>query len=127
MNPLIFRTALELAAVWYEIGRGQGLKSKWPNARAYAKANIERFVPKAIEHLLQILANPSFPESAKRDIYEALIDPINDPDLKKQDLKDIDAKKLDDLVKQYEKNKIGNISTLPKPGLKDTTAIPKGL
>lgn len=126
LNPLIFKVAGELAAVWYEAGRSTGLTSKWPNARAYARANLERFVPKAIEHLLAILANPSFSNHAKFEIYEALIDPINDPDLMTGGVApDINVKKLDDIVKQYTKNKIKfNIEiTAPKSDLKSTTAL----
>ena len=38
---LIEQTALELAATYYEVGRSQGLTSKFKDARAFAKANIK--------------------------------------------------------------------------------------
>src|SRR5216684_1181391 len=82
-HKVIEETALALACTWYEIGRGQGLTSKWKNARSYAKANFTKFIPKAVEHLLDILGNPSFPQSAKDVIYEALLERHNDPTLNK--------------------------------------------
>jgi hypothetical protein len=113
LNPLIFKVAGELAATWYEIGRSQGLKSKWKTPKQYAYNNLEKFVPKAIEHLLDILSNPSFPDLAKAEIYEALIDPINDKDLMDgtSQLDNIQAKKLDEIVKEYEKRKLPEIVT----------------
>jgi hypothetical protein len=122
LNPLIFKVAGELAATFYEIGRSQGLTSVHKTPRAYAQANLEKFVPKAIEHLLDILANPSFPELAKNEIYEAIIDPINDPDLisGKVAQDKLDIKKLDDVVKQYEKRSIKHNILLNKPEEKKT-------
>lgn len=116
LNPLIFKVAGSMAAEWYEIGRSQGLKSKWPNARAYAKNNLEKFVPKAISILLDMLSNPSYNDVMKMEIYEALTDPINDKDLMsgQEQLDRINAKKLDDIVKEHErynKDKIGNVVT----------------
>ena len=54
-STVIEETALSIAAAWYEVGRGQGLTSKWPNAKAYAKANLERFIPNAVSILLDML------------------------------------------------------------------------
>lgn len=107
-SNLIEHVAGQLAATWYEIGRGQGMKSKWPTARLYAKNNIEKFIPKAIEHLIEILNNPTFPDLAKQEIYEALMERHNDPTLKRDgELPDIDMKKLMAVI---EKNK-GNNAT----------------
>lgn len=92
---LLFETAGSLAATWYEIGRSQGLKSRWPTARLYAKNNLEKFVPKAIEYFLTMLNNPTFPDIAKKEIYDALMEAHNDPTLTSGDeLPDIDVKKL---------------------------------
>ena len=46
---LIEKTALELAAVFYEAGRSSGLTSVCKNAKQYAKRNVEKFIPKAVE------------------------------------------------------------------------------
>lgn len=94
-SNLIEHVAGQLAATWYEIGRGQGMKSKWPTARLYARNNIEKFIPKAIEHLLEILNNPTFPDLAKQEIFEALMERHNDPTLQTgKELPNIDVTKL---------------------------------
>lgn len=85
-SNLIEKTAGELAGVWYEIGRGQGMTSKWKTPKTYARANLEQFIPVAIKHLLEILGNPSTPDLMKQEIYDALIERANDPDLKIFDL-----------------------------------------
>jgi hypothetical protein len=80
-KPLIEKVAGELAGVWYEIGRGQGMTSKWKTPRAYAKANIEKFIPLALKHLLEMLSNPTTPDLMKQEIYDAIMERVNDPDL----------------------------------------------
>lgn len=78
---VIEKTALELAAVFYEAGRSSGLKSKHKNARAFAKANVETFIPKAVELLMDMLGKDSTPQDQKDMIYEAFMERANDPDL----------------------------------------------
>lgn len=78
---LIEKTALELAAVFYEAGRSSGLTSKHKDARSFAKANLEKFIPKAIQHLMDMLSNPATPEDFKSLIYEAFMERSNDTDL----------------------------------------------
>ena len=118
LNPLIFKVAGEFAAVYYETGRSQGLTSKWKTPRAFARDNLEKFVPAVIEHFLTMLGPTSnLPELAKAEIYSALIDPINDPDLMDgtSQLSNINAKKLDDIVKEHErynKDKLGMVNTV---------------
>jgi len=98
-DDLLERTALEFAAVYYEAGRSTGLKSKFKDAKSFAKHNFERFIPKVIEHFLDILANPTFDEDAKRMIWEAIQKRHNDPNLQQTtQLPDIDVKKLISLV-----------------------------
>ena len=80
-HNLIEKVAGQLAATWYEIGRGQGMTSKYKNARLYARANIEKFIPKALEHLIDMLGNPSTPEIMKKEIYDAIMERKNDPDV----------------------------------------------
>jgi hypothetical protein len=81
-NPssiLIETVAAQLAATWYEIGRGQGLTSKSKDAKEYARTNLEKFIPKAIDHLLDILNNPYASTEMKEMIYDALQERVNDP------------------------------------------------
>lgn len=116
LNPLVFETALALAATWYEVGRSQGLKSKWPTARLYAKANVEKYVSKAVKHLLEILKDKTKHDVMRAEIYEALIDVHNN--YEKSKLPDINVKRLDDIVKQHMKNKIdisGGVQIKPDP------------
>lgn len=80
-HVVIERTALELAATFYEIGRGQGGKSKYKNAKEYAKANLEAFIPKAVEILTDMLAMNHVSQHMKDEISDALIERANDPDL----------------------------------------------
>lgn len=101
---LFEKVAGELAATWYEIGRGQGLTSKWPNTRSYVQANLEKFLPKAIEHCISMLDRSDLPKEMKEEIYDALIARANDPeaqtleDLKKTANGEVDAKKLVDMT-----------------------------
>lgn len=78
-SVLIERTALEFAAVFYEIGRSQGLKSKYKTPRHYAAANLEKFVPHVIKSFLDMLNNPLVSQSQKDDIWEAIKERLNDP------------------------------------------------
>jgi len=81
-NPssILFETvAGQLAATFYEVGRSQGMTSVHKNARAYARANIEKFLPKAIEYCIDMLARPDINEEMKQMIYDALQERANDP------------------------------------------------
>lgn len=80
-STLIEKTALELACCFYEIGRSQGLTSKYKNPKAYAKRHIKEFIPKAVELLMDILANPQTPLAQRDAIYDALLERVNDVDL----------------------------------------------
>lgn len=95
---LIEKVATELAATWYEVGRSQGLTSVCKDAREYARHNLEKFLPKAIDHLLDILHNPSTAPEAKAMIYDALSERMNDPNnVTSTDIKglpDIDVMKI---------------------------------
>lgn len=77
-NYIIEKTALELAACAYEAGRSNGLTSRFPDARKYAHANLERFIPLAIQTLLKMLNMDSVPENQKEIIYEAIMERHND-------------------------------------------------
>ena len=78
-SVLIEVVAGTLCATWYEIGRSQGLKSKYKTTKAYVNANVEKFIPKAIEHLIDQLNNPFISHENKELIYDALSDRVNDP------------------------------------------------
>lgn len=80
---LIEKVALELAGVFYDTGRSQGLTSKHKSAKHYAAHNIEKFVPHALKHLMEILCNPSTPDAMKQEIYESIQERINDPQVQK--------------------------------------------
>jgi hypothetical protein len=128
---LIETVAAQLAATWYEIGRGQGLKSKWKTPQAYARANVEKFVPKAIEHLIDQLNNPYTPEENKIMIYDALSERVNDPDnitsTQIKGLPAIDIKKLiDNLPPAPPSQQLKPVRDKPisiKTALKSQTAI----
>jgi hypothetical protein len=81
-TAIIEKTAGAMAATWYEVGRSQGMTSKFKSARAYARANLEKFIPVALQHLLSMLSRSDISEHVKQEIYEAYIERANDPDLK---------------------------------------------
>lgn len=80
-SVLIEKTALEFATTYYEVGRSQGLTSKYKNAKAFAKANVEKFIPKAVETLIDMMGNPACPQEQKDLIYDAFMERSNDPEL----------------------------------------------
>lgn len=80
-NVLIEKTAAELAATFYEACRSSGMTSKHKNARSYAKANIEKFIPKAIELLMSMMTMDHISDVLKNEIYEAFLERSNDPEL----------------------------------------------
>ena len=80
-NVLIEKTAGELAATTYEQLRSAGFKSKFKNPRAYARANIEKYVPVAVKILTEMLGRNDISAHMKEEIYEALLERANDPNL----------------------------------------------
>lgn len=126
---LIEQTALEFAANFYEIGRGQGLKSKHKNARDYAKHNLERFIPLAVKHLIECLSSPNLPEQAKRDIFEALAERHNDEELNKV-MPNNDVEKAIaavDLKEKQNRKVIEIIDKAIKQPVKKPSALGKGI
>lgn len=74
-STLIEQTAIELAAEVYDGFRCMGFTDpRYPNERKYIKKNFERFIPKAIELLLQILHRESTSKVMKDEIYKAIIE-----------------------------------------------------
>ena len=110
INPLIYKVAAEFAATMYETGRSQGMKSKHKNARSYAKEYLEKYIPLAVKHLIELLKPTSnCTDFMRMGIYEAITDPLNDPDLmtgKKNNLPDVNAKLIADAMRAFDKNKI---------------------
>ncbi len=84
---LIEKTALEFAAVYYEAGRSAGLTSKYKDARAFAKANVEKFIPLAVDHLMTMISSDSLPADQKELIYDAFMERTNDQGLSNSGLK----------------------------------------
>lgn len=80
-SVLIEKTALELAAAFYEVGRGQGLTSRYKTPQAYAKRHVKEFIPKAVSILMDMLANPQTDEACRLAIYDAFLERANDKDL----------------------------------------------
>ena len=105
---LIEKIAGSLAAVWFEAaaatpGMNMERHKYKNNPRIFARKNLEKFIPQAISILLDMLHNPSTPHEQKSEIYDCLIDRVNDPNnITSEDLKglaDIDIKKVLDLTK----------------------------
>lgn len=72
MKTIIEETAIELAAALYEEYRMAGFQDKrYKNQRHYVRENFEKFIPKALEQLLEIL-NGNYPDEMKAPIYEAI-------------------------------------------------------
>lgn len=113
-HVLIEQIALQLAATFYEVGRGQGLTSKYKNAKAYAKANLEKFIPKSVEYCLEMLKEHSnaTPEM-KEAIYDALMERHNDPELNTY-RPNFDVKAIIAQIDAIEKRKQIVINTEPK-------------
>src|SRR5580692_3165395 len=78
-HTVIERTAAEMACVFYEAARSSGLKSKFKNPRSWARAHFERFIPRAVQILTGMLGRSDIPELMKQEIFEALQERINDP------------------------------------------------
>ena len=78
---LIEQTALKLATEFYEIGKSQGLTSKYKTHQAYAKRHLNEFIPKAVVLLMDIISNPNTPTDQRDMIYDALMERTNDVEL----------------------------------------------
>lgn len=121
-NPLIYRTALTYAAIFYDAGRSSKLTSEFKTPEAFAKRYFERFLPMVIKNFIEMLKPDSnCTEHMKQEIHEALTDPINDPNLMETKVDvDLNTKRLDDMIANFDKNqfKFKDIN-LPKPSVKE--------
>lgn len=78
---LIEQTALKLATEFYEIGRSQGLTSKYKTHQAYARRHLNEFIPKAVELLMDILTNSKTSQDQRDMIMDAFLERTNDVEL----------------------------------------------
>lgn len=84
---VIEKTALELAANFWEIGKSQGLTSRYKDARTYAKRHVKEFIPTAISILMDMLGKDHISMDQKDMIYAAFLERTNDTDLSNIGLK----------------------------------------
>lgn len=75
---VIERTAAAFAATYYEAARNTGMTSKFKTPKAYATANFETFIPKAIEILTDMLGRHDVSIHMRDEISNALIERAND-------------------------------------------------
>ena len=99
-SVLIETVALQFAAIWWETGMSQGMKSKYKDARSFARNNVEKFVTRAVQHLTEMLGNPMLPPEQKEMIYDAILERANDPTNITSDdlLPGVDMKKVMDKI-----------------------------
>lgn len=107
INMLIYETAATYAAIFYEAGRSSGMTSKYKTPEEYARVYLERFIPMVVKNFIEMLKPTSnCTHEMRAGIYEALMDPVNDPQLmdgtKNKD--NVDAKELANIVRFYDKN-----------------------
>lgn len=142
IDPLIFQTAADFAAVWFDTARSSGMPAGKYVGRGdrpikqFVGDHIEKFIPMAISILIDMLKPTSNCNADMRDrIYTALMNPVNDPDMMligKTNTKQENEKMLLDAIRNFDKNKIGSISSLPlapklptKDDLKSSTVLGK--
>lgn len=112
VSTVFEKVALELACTWYEIGRGQGLTSKWKDAKSYGRANFEKFIPKALEYCISMLGRQDIPDLMKAEIFDELYRRNNDPEINAMlgfGLPDLDVKKILDMLPKQER--IADVNT----------------
>lgn len=82
---LLERTAGRLAAEWFEAAKNTPeidvLRKKYRNdPRRFARMNLERFIPIAVDILIGMLHRDDLPLEMREEIYNCLIDRVNDPE-----------------------------------------------
>lgn len=92
-SVLIEKTAAEFAGTFFEAARStamgiinlQGeridLRKYKNNPVKFARAHLEKFIPAATHALIEIMSKETTPASFKEQIYQALMERTNDPDL----------------------------------------------
>jgi len=105
-HTLFEQVAAEFAAIWWETGMSQGMTSQYKDARSFARAKFEKFIPVAIKHCVELLNRQDIPQLAKAEIYDALMERQNDPDINAMmgfGLPDLDVKKVLDMLPKQER------------------------
>lgn len=89
-SMLIENTAAAFACTFFEAARSSGLKiinlqgqkinlmRYKENPRLFGKAHLEKFIPAAVEALIEIMSRDNTPVSQKEQIYQALMERTND-------------------------------------------------
>jgi hypothetical protein len=73
-HELVFNTAKELAATWYEeAAHDNEFYAFYPSQKEFVKRETHRFIETARLTLSQMLGMPHVPESQKTQIFDALI------------------------------------------------------
>jgi hypothetical protein len=80
-SEIIERTAAEMCALYYEVGRSQGLKTKYKTHKAFVHKYLENFIPMAVDSLVGMLGDPNTPDIMKEEIFKALEERKADPEL----------------------------------------------
>jgi len=91
-NVVVEKVAGEMAGVFYDAARSSGLKViqlqgqkinllKYKTPRAFARSHLEKFIPAAVEALIEIMSRPNTPADQKEMIYQALMERVNDQDI----------------------------------------------
>ncbi len=79
-STVIEKTALEFACVWYESCLSSGLlpSKSHITQKSWARANFQKFIPHAIEHLTSMLSRNDIAPLMKQEIYDAILERAND-------------------------------------------------
>lgn len=96
---VVEHTALQFALTFYEAARSSGMKSKYKTARLWALHNYIKFIPKALDTLIDMLSRNDIHDNVKQKIHEAIIERTNDPVVnqvfpKENVIPEIDLKKI---------------------------------
>ena len=138
VNALIFKTAATFAATWFEAALSSGLpRGKYVGRgdkplKMFVQDHIEKFIPYTISTFIEMLKPTSnCTEHMRMEIYEALMDPFNDPDLMaigRNNTKQQNEKIVLDAIKNFDKRKINEFGKIPtkKINLKSTTVLGNG-
>lgn len=104
---LIEKVAGEMAATWFEAAKNtpgmDTLRKRYRNdPRRYARMNLEKFIPIAIQTLVSMLGMDHVKPEYKEEIFEAIQSRVNDPSNITSDdlmtLPNLDMSKLNDLI-----------------------------
>ena len=75
---IIEKTAIELAIAVYDQYRRDGnVDPRYKNEKIYAQKNLEKYIPKAVELLTDMLAREDLNDILKDQICEALLERAN--------------------------------------------------